>query len=59
MHRLYLNQDKWFCFVFGFIAVLYNPVFQIQLNAKELWMIANAFTAIVFLLKRNSAGLDD
>jgi hypothetical protein len=39
--------------------VLYNPVFQIQLNAKELWMIANAFTAIVFLLKRNSAGLDD
>jgi len=59
MHRLYLNQDKWFCFVFGFIAVLYNPIFQMQLNARELWMIANAFTAIVLLLKRNSAGLDD
>lgn len=38
--------------IFGAIAVLYNPIFQIQLGDKGLWMIVNIFTAILFWRSR-------
>ena len=34
------------------IAVLYNPIIPVYLYDKEIWMVVNAITGIVFFLKR-------
>jgi len=34
------------------IAVLYNPIIPVYLYDKEIWMVVNIITGIVFFLKR-------
>ena len=54
-HRLYSENQSPFVWIFGFFAVLYNPIIPIHLYQKEIWMVVNFLTAIVFFLKRNDA----
>jgi hypothetical protein len=46
------NQDV-FIWVFGALAVLYNPIIPVHLYEKEIWMIVNLATAAVFFFKRD------
>ena len=46
------NQDV-FIWVFGALAVLYNPIIPVHLYEKEMWMIVNLFTALFFFVKRD------
>ena len=39
--------------LFGGLALLYNPVLPVHLNEKAIWMMVNAFTAVVFFVFRN------
>ena len=39
--------------LFGGLALLYNPVLLVHLNEKAIWMMVNAFTAVVFIVFRN------
>jgi hypothetical protein len=40
------NMEK--VFLFGFFAILYNPIIPIHLGDKSLWAIVNIITAIMF-----------
>jgi hypothetical protein len=51
-HRLYRENQTPFVWIFGFFAILYNPIIPIHLYQKEIWMAVNILTAIVFFLKR-------
>ncbi len=53
-YHLHEKGDKTFVWVFGFFAVLYNPVIPIYLYEKQIWTIVNVITAAVFLLKKDS-----
>ena len=46
------NQDV-FIWVFGALAVLYNPIIPVHLYEKEIWMVVNLVTAAVFFFKRD------
>ena len=56
-HRLHRNHDTVFAWLFAGLAILYNPIFPIHLYDKEIWIVVNALTAIVFFIKRRA--LDD
>ncbi len=51
-HRLYRDNQISFVWIFGFFAILYNPIIPIHLYQKEIWMVVNTLTALVFFLKR-------
>lgn len=51
--NLLKEKDILFAWIFGLLAVLYNPIVPIHLYQKELWMVVNAITAIIFCLKRH------
>ena len=53
-YQLYEKKDMTFVWVFGFFAILYNPIIPIYLYEKEIWIVVNVITAAVFVLKRNS-----
>lgn len=48
------EKDVLFAWIFGLLAVLYNPIIPIHLYQKELWMVVNAITAIIFVTKRHT-----
>ena len=41
--------------LFGGLALLYNPILPVHLNDRAIWMMVNAFTAFVFIVFRNLA----
>jgi hypothetical protein len=41
--------------LFGGLALLYNPILPVHLNDRAIWMMVNAFAAIVFIVFRNLA----
>ena len=43
-----------FVWIFGFLAVLYNPIIPVYLYEKEIWMVVNIITAIIFFIKGNA-----
>ena len=45
-----VNFKVW---IFGFIVVLYNPIFPIHLNEKEIWILVNLPTMYYFYLNRD------
>ena len=51
-YQLFQKEEKTFVWVFGFLAVLYNPIIPVYLYEKEIWMVINIITGIVFFLKR-------
>ena len=39
--------------IFGFLAVLYNPIIPIHLGTKGLWIIVNVITVGVFFVNKD------
>jgi len=40
--------------IFGFLAILYNPIIPIHLYEKGIWIIVNIITSILFFTKKSS-----
>ncbi len=53
-YQFFQNKDNKFVWIFGFLAVLYNPIIPVHLYEKELWMFVNIITAIIFFIKGNA-----
>jgi hypothetical protein len=53
--RLHQREEVLFVWIFGFVAVLYNPIIPVHLYEKAIWMVVNVITAILFYLKRSDA----
>ena len=53
-YNLYETKDIAFAWVFGFFVVLYNPIIPIYLYDKQIWIVVNIITGLVFFWKRNS-----
>jgi len=51
-HRLYVQSKSTLIWIFGVIAVLYNPLVPIHLYQKEIWIVVNILTSAVFFFKR-------
>ena len=51
--QLYKENEQNSVFIFGGIAVLYNPLFPIHLGDKSIWIVVNIITGILFLLNKN------
>ena len=47
------QSDTTLVWVFGFFAVLYNPIIPIHLGEKTLWIIVNLITAVTFFINKN------
>ena len=52
-YNLYKQDDITFVWIFGLLAVLYNPIIPIHLYEKKIWMIVNILTAVLFITKKN------
>ena len=50
-YQVYQKQDMTFVWIFGFLAILYNPIIPVHLYEKEIWMVVNIITAIIFVFK--------
>lgn len=50
----YQSKDNLKLWIFGFIAVLYNPLIPISLGSKVLWTFVNIPTMIYFYFNRNN-----
>lgn len=50
----YKRKEVLFVWIFGFFAVLYNPIIPIHLYDKEIWMVVNVITGVLFFLRRNT-----
>jgi len=48
-------NDTVLVWVFGFFAILYNPIFPIALGVKALWVVINLITASVFFVNRDKS----
>ena len=53
-YQFFQNTDNTFVWIFGFLAVLYNPIIPVYLYEKEIWMVVNIITAIIFFIKGNA-----
>mgnify|MGYP001474412025 FL=1 len=47
------QSDTTLVWVFGFFAILYNPIIPIHLGAKALWVVVNIVTAGVFFANKD------
>ena len=45
--------DTTLVWVFGFFAILYNPIIPVHLGAKGLWIVVNIITAGVFFANKD------
>ena len=44
------KSDDIFIYVFGFLAILYNPLIPIHLT-KDIWMVLNVLSAFAFIFQ--------
>ena len=51
---LYKQNKTTHVWIFGFIAILYNPFFPITLGSKALWIMVNIPTVVYFYINRNN-----
>jgi hypothetical protein len=58
VYKSHLQKDATFLWIFGFFAVLYNPLIPIHLYDKQLWIVVNLVTGIIFFLKRDKLNND-
>ena len=49
----YKKNDQRNLWIFGFIAVLYNPIIPFHLGEKSIWIVVNIITAFLFLTNKN------
>ena len=47
------QSDTTWVWIFGFLALLYNPFIPIHLGSKGLWIIVNIATVALFLFKKD------
>ena len=53
--QLNSQSDAALVWVFGFFALLYNPIIPIHLGSKDLWVIVNLVTAGIFIANKDKA----
>jgi hypothetical protein len=58
-YKLKKNNDEPFMLVFGFVAILYNPIYPVHLNEKSIWVVVNILTSFLFFTKRKELNLHD
>ena len=51
-YQFYKKKEVPKTWIFGFFAVLYNPLIPIHLNEKIIWTIINIITIAMFWLNR-------
>ena len=51
-YYLFKEKDITFVWIFGFLAILYNPILPIHLYEKQIWMFVNIITSLIFIIKR-------
>lgn len=49
---LWENHKKIYAIIFSLVALLYNPIIPVHLYEKEIWILINIFTSILFFWKR-------
>jgi len=54
LYDFFKKQNKKNMWLFGFIAVLYNPIVPIYLYEKFLWIIVNILTIYLFYKNKNN-----
>ena len=47
-HKSYQSNNVTNLWIFGFIAVLYNPILPVYLYEKMIWIIVNIVTILFF-----------
>mgnify|MGYP001304408823 CR=1 FL=1 len=47
------SKEQTLLWVFGFIAILYNPIFPIYLYEKAIWIVINIIAAVVFYKQKD------
>jgi len=52
-HKFYKKKDNTNLWIFGFIAVLYNPIVPVYLYEKFIWIIVNIITIFLFYKNKN------
>ena len=50
--QLYKAREHNSVYIFGGIAILYNPLFPIHLGDKSMWIVVNIITGILFLINK-------
>ena len=58
-YNLYQQKDMTFVWIFGFLVILYNPIIPVHLYEKEIWMVVNIITAIIFFIKKDSISKEE
>jgi len=53
-HKFYKKNNNTNLWIFGFIAVLYNPVVPIYLYEKFIWIIVNIITILIFYKNKDN-----
>ncbi|WP_145597828.1 DUF6804 family protein [Candidatus Pelagibacter sp. FZCC0015] len=52
-YNFYKKNDNKNIWIFGFIAILYNPIIPVYLYEKFIWIIVNIITIFVFYKNKN------
>ena len=52
-HNFYKKKDNTNLWIFGFIAVLYNPIIPVYLYEKAIWTVINLITIFLFYKNKN------
>jgi hypothetical protein len=52
-YNFFNKKDVTRTWIFGFFAVLYNPVVPVYLYEKIIWTIVNIITIVVFYLNKD------
>mgnify|MGYP001341358132 FL=1 len=47
-HNFYKKNNQTNLWIFGFIAVLYNPIIPVYLYEKIIWVVVNIITIYLF-----------
>ena len=53
-HSSFVKNENSFVWIFGALAILYNPILPIHLYEKEIWTVVNIITGIIFFVRRNT-----
>ena len=51
--NLFNNKNSITTCMFGCVSILYNPIFPIHLGDKNIWIVVNLITAVLFLINKN------
>ena len=52
-YNFYKKNNQTNIWIFGFVAVLYNPIIPVYLYEKAIWIIVNIITIYLFYKNKN------